>query len=91
MGAKFASFVPRTVLAGLQGRCEAIEALVLRRLGELDDENRVLGGQTDQHDETDLRKKRLTSILARMMPVIAANRHKGTIRMIAIGKLQLSY
>ena len=40
----------------LDRRLDAVAALVLELLGELDDQDRVLGRQPDQHDEADLRE-----------------------------------
>ena len=41
---------------GLDRRRPTIATLVLKLLGELDDQNRVLGGEADEHDEPDLRE-----------------------------------
>ena len=40
----------------LDGGLEAVGALLLGLAGELDDQDGVLGGQADQHDEADLRQ-----------------------------------
>src|SRR5437870_7755939 len=46
---------PEAEPARLDGGCEAVLALLLLLLGELDDEHGVLRGQPDQRDEADLR------------------------------------
>src|SRR5213082_2007478 len=47
---------PQPRLRGLDDRLEAWLALVLELLRELDDQDRVLGGEADQDDEADLRE-----------------------------------
>ena len=46
----------RRVLRRLDRGLAAVLALLLGLLGELDDQDGVLGGQADQHDEADLRQ-----------------------------------
>ncbi len=41
-------------MRGFDGGGEAIASRIFQLLGELDDQNRVLGGKADQHDESDL-------------------------------------
>ena len=45
---------PQPDARGLDRRIEDRHALLAQLLGELDDQNRVLGGQADEHDEPDL-------------------------------------
>ena len=47
---------PQPQPAGLDRRLEAVLALVLQLLGELDDQDGVLGRQADQHHQADLRE-----------------------------------
>ena len=65
-------------------------ALGLQLAGELDDQDRILGGQADENDEADLRQDVDVSTQHRT-PAIAASRHIGTISTIASGRLQLAY
>ena len=65
--------------------------LLLRLARELDDQDRVLGGQTDQHDEADLRQDVDRHARASNSPVTDASRHIGTISTTASGSFQLSY
>lgn len=46
----------QTKAAGFDGGFYAVHAIVLKLLGEFDDEDGVFGRETDEHDETDLRE-----------------------------------
>jgi hypothetical protein len=75
---------------GLHGGVPAVGALLLGLLGELGDQDRILSGESDQHHEADL-VRMLLSIPRSSTPLIAANRHMGTIRITASGSSKLSY
>ena len=72
----------------LQGRLAPRHARFLLLLGDLDDEDRVLAGQTDQHHETDLRED--VHFQPAGSRADGAQRHIGTTRMTASGSDQLS-
>ena len=62
-------------------------------LGELDDQDGVLAGQADEHDEADLREDVDVRVCGHrhQTPTIEPSRHIGTTRMTAKGSVQLSY
>ena len=76
---------------GVHGGVEPVHALVAPPAGELDDEDGVLGGKRDQHDQADLREDVVVHARAGHTPLMRARTHIGTIRMTASGSVQLSY
>ena len=63
----------------------------LQLLGELDDQDRVLARQADQHHEADLHEDVDRPCRPISMPITEHSRHIGTTRITASGSVQLSY
>ena len=82
---------PQPRARGADGGLRRGSAVVLGLPGELHDQNRVLGRQSDQNHETDLRQHVDRHAARRSVPVTEANRHIGTIITTASGNFQLSY
>ena len=68
-----------------------VPVVVLGLLGELDDQDRVLGREADQHDEADLREDVVVHAAQPARRTSADSTPIGTIRMMASGSDQLSY
>ena len=64
-------------------------ALAVQLLGVFDDEDGILAGQRDEHDQADLHENVDVAAITRT-PVTEQSRHSGTTRMTAAGSHQLS-
>ena len=65
-------------------------ALFVQLLGELDDQDRILARQADQHDQADLHEDVHVAIRVQRTPATEHSRHSGTTRITASGSVQLS-
>ena len=64
---------------------------LVQLLGELDDQDRVLAGQPDQHHQADLHEDVDVALCVYSTPATEQSRHIGTTRITASGSDQLSY
>ena len=83
---------PQPQSAGLDhGGDRSPRPSLFRLARELDDQDGVLGGEADQHDEPDLGEDIVVHARVSDTPTRADSRLIGTIRMMASGSDQLSY
>ena len=77
---------PRCLLRRLEPR----PSLLVQLAGELDDQDRVLARQPDQHDQADLHEDVDRRLARSSTPATEQSRHSGTTRITASGSDQLS-